>query len=143
LTEATSSVDTLSTAQGDGSAVGASEGTFTGFDIVTGFVVAKDLFGIDGDAAQEVFASDAATTAGNDLSTADFADVDSVVSFIADIVTNETSVMDTAAITTLAITFDDFTAVYLVDNDDTTAPTAGEIELLATVDAVLTTTEIA
>jgi Ca2+-binding RTX toxin-like protein len=144
LSEGTSAVDTVMLDQGDGSAVGAAAGTFSGYDVITGFTLAKDLIDTETGvaAATEVWASTAATTASNDLAASEFTDVDAIVAFINDITANETSVMDTNAITTLAITFDDFTAIYTVDNDATAAVAAAEVELLATVDAIVTATEM-
>jgi len=146
LTETTSAVDTVLYAlQTEGSGVGTVGGTFTGYDTIQGFVLAKDLIDLETNvtAASEVWASTAATAGAADLADTEFNDVDAVAAFMADIVTNQTSVMDTAALTTVAITFSDFSAVYVVDNNDTSDPAVGEIELLAVVeDVILTATEL-
>jgi len=146
LTETTSAVDTVLYAlQTEGSGVGTVGGTFSGFDTITGFTVGADLIDLETNvtAASEVWASTAATTVANDLSDDEYNDVDAVTAFLADIAANETSVVDTNALTTVAITFSDFTAVYVIDNDDTSDPAVGEIELLAVVEnAILTSTEL-
>ena len=157
LTESVSTVDNVVfTAQTEGSAIGVAAGSFTGFDTITGFTVGTDAILFDdanvalstiGSAwvagTNAVSASTDATTDALDLALTEYADVDSVVAYINDVATiTATASLDIVAVTFAATaTTDALTAIYLVDSADATA-TAGEIELLGTVDAVLTATEL-
>jgi Ca2+-binding RTX toxin-like protein len=80
LTETTAAADVLIYLQGDGSAVGTLEGQFTGFDVVTGFG-ATDTVDLTGPTiGAEVFVTESgAETAANDLTDAQFDDVDAVI----------------------------------------------------------------
>ena len=144
LTETTAAIDNVIFDQGDGSAVGVAGGSFTGFDVVTGFTLASDtveVSTITGFITESVVAQTAATTAANDLADAEFDDVDAVLAFLNDGGYTDSNTT-TADIEAVAVTFSDFTAVYLIDNDTTSALTVGEIELLGTFDAILTATEL-
>ncbi|MDA8883346.1 calcium-binding protein [Planktomarina temperata] len=156
LTEATSAADNVVfNALTSGSAVGAGAGTFTGFNVVTGFATSvDDLVFDDGTTALNAFtdtvaggdiivtaggasvvASTAATTATNDLALANIADVDSVVAFLSDGAYTTTGAGD---FNIVAVTFDDFTAVYSVTDAVTGGDiAASEITMIATVDEVL------
>jgi hypothetical protein len=46
------------------------------------------------------------------------------------------------AMDVLSITFSDFTATYIVDNDATAAVAVGEIDLLATFDDILVAADV-
>ena len=149
LTETTSVADTVVYASVlDGSAVGVAAGTFTGYDVITGFTVGTDFIDVDTTSSILTLAGDiqvaamtAATTASNDLTAADFANVNKLVSFLNDGGYTDPSA-GTASTSVVAVTYGTFTAIYAIDNDATTAVAAGEITLLGTVDAVLTATEL-
>lgn len=150
LTETVSAIDYVNfAALTDGSAAGAAAGTFTGYDVITGFKTGTDklVFGSDGaatpvtittriiDGAAVVKAGDAATDASKDLTFADIANVDKLVAYL-----NEAGVAYTPTTSKsdlVAITFGDKTALYAVTNDATAAVVATEIKLLGTVDALL------
>jgi hypothetical protein len=141
--------------------VGAAGGTFSGHDVISGFRTTSDQLRFDagftdGDtsaivavadriiAAADVSASTAASTALNDLSAAEFTDVDSVLAYI-----NDASVMGGTFTYTggadelLAVTdaTSGSTAIYHVDSADTTI-TATEVSLVAVVDAILVSGDI-
>ena len=154
LSETTSAADSFTyTAQGEGSAAGTAGGTWSGFDVVTGFVAGTDTVRFDSNhsdgiadvdalatavTAKNVLASTAATNNALDLADADYTDVDKVVSFLADAHTTVASQLDV-----MAITFSNFTAVYILDNAGAdTVAAATDLELLGTFDAVLTTADL-
>jgi Ca2+-binding RTX toxin-like protein len=140
LTEATSAVDTVVFATvGDGSTA-ATTGSFSGYDVITGFASGKDkldVSAITGAGTEfEVIKSTAPTGTENDLADADFAKVSSVVAFLeANNAVVDNGVADEYVI---AVSFSDFTAIYAIDNDGTANTTveAGEVTLLGTVDVV-------
>jgi hypothetical protein len=144
----------------DGSAAGAAAGTFTGYDVITGFSLTNDIVQFDdagtSTAAQVldqsavttalidaafVVKSTAATLAANDLADSEFTDVDAVVDFLngGGYTTTNTG---TAEVELVAVTFSDFTALYVVNNDTTDAAVASEVTLLGTVDAILTASQL-
>jgi len=147
LTETTAAIDYVTyTALTDGSAAGAGGGTFTGFDVITGFKSTSDKLVFDSGtldtdvdtaiiAAKTVFASTAATAAANDMVQADYADVDSVFNFLTDV---DATGHDNDIV---SITFTDFTALYQV-NDGGDALAETEIKLIGTVDEVLVTGDV-
>lgn len=143
LTETTSAVDTVIYSNAtDGSAVGAAAGTFTGFDTITGFAAGTDKVDVSavlaGVGAATVVAGDAATTAANDLTAADITNVDKVVSFL-----NDGGFTDSvAAQDVVAVTFGNQTALYTVAADGIAGVGAADIQLLGTVDAALTATDL-
>ena len=136
----------------DGSAAVAAAGTFTGYDVITGFKAGTDKLVFDSnyqfdnavntaivDGAVVVKASDAATDAAKDLTAADITNVDKVVAFLA-----EAGVAYTASKNkndVVAITFGDKSALYAINDATGNGVTADEIKLLGTVDAVLTATD--
>lgn len=153
LTETTSAVDdVVFEALGDGSTAPAAAGTFSGFDVITGFVLAKDVISFDAAHTttatiatawiedSEVLAQTAGSTTAIDLTDAEYTDLDSVVAFLADAntIVNNTSTDDYL----FAVTFSNFTALYVVKDDGDDTVSAGEVRLLGTVDAVLTATEL-
>jgi len=145
LTEATEAVDTLTMDQGDGSDVGTAAGTFADFDVITGFTTTSDIIDVSGIAgidAEIIVSQNGATTASNDLADGDHTDVDAVVAFLNDDATNNASLVD-GDIDVVAITFSDYTALYLVDDAGAVGDIlVGEVELLATVDAILVAADI-
>jgi hypothetical protein len=154
LTETTSAGDNVVfAAVTAGSAVGVAAGTFTGFNVITGFTSATDDLVFDsgaafnGDtvdtaiitaAALDVYASTLATGTDNDLAVADAADVDEVLAFL-----NAAGVAHVGAVNgdvdLIAITFADSTSVYTVTDADITDGNivAGELTYVASVDEVL------
>lgn len=145
LTEAVSSIDTVVyAAVTDGSEVGAAEGTFTDFDVITGFVSGVDT--IDNNitlANQEVVvAGSAATGTTNDLTSANYKDMDSVLAFINDSAVEDLvesdGTYDASGAYTFGVTISGVgTAIYAINNDATAAVVIGEIYLLGTVNATL------
>jgi len=148
LTEAVSSIDTVVyAAVTDGSEVGAAEGTFTDFDVITGFVSGVDT--IDNNitlANQEVVvkgtdAGGAVTT--NNLTSANYTDMDSVLAFIndtavEDLVDSAGGVYEASKAYTFGVTISGVgTVIYAINNDATAAVAIDEIYLLGTVDATL------
>ncbi len=147
LTETTAAVDYINfTALTDGSAAGAAAGTFSGFDVITGFATTSDKIRVDSNVtdgttdidvlvtAKIVKASSAAATDSKDLTISDYTNVDKVVAFLNDM----SQAYSNAASDIVAVTFTDFTALYIVNDsgsDDTLAAT--EIKLIGTVDEVL------
>lgn len=149
LTETTSAADYVTfLALTDGSAAGAAAGTFTGYDVITGFATTVDKLVFDSTAtvaadttvgtkiadAKIVKAMNDAASAANDLTAADFTNVDKVVAFLNDLSQAYTNTGNDV----VAVTFGTFTALYAVNDsgsDDTLVAT--EIKLLGTVDAVL------
>lgn len=138
----------------DGSAAGAAAGTFTGYDVITGFKAGTDKLVFDSNyqfdnavdsaivnGAVFVKASDAATDAAKDLTAADITNVDKVVAFLAEAGVAYTA--SNAANDVVAITFGDNTALYAINDATGNGVTADEIKLLGTVDAVLTATDFA
>ena len=139
-----------------GSAAGAAAGTFTGFNVITGFTsLTDDIVFDDGTTAaniftdtiaagdevaqsSDVYASTLATGTDNDLTLANIADVDEVLAFL-----NAAGVAHVGAVNgdvdVIAVTFADSTAVYTVTDADITDGNivAGELTFVATVDEVL------
>jgi hypothetical protein len=154
LTETTSAQDAVVfAALTDGSAAGQAAGTFTGFDVITGFTSGTDdlIFdsayaynnAVTGDIVNgnvTVVAGTAATNAANDLTASDVTNVDKVAKFLSDgAYTTSTATQDDI----VAITFDDFTAVYAVtDAVVGGAIEAGEIKMIGTVDETLVSVDI-
>jgi Ca2+-binding RTX toxin-like protein len=162
LTEATanSSADYLIIASmTDGSADGVAGGTFSGYDVVTGFLSGTDkVLGDSGanasdtttlatalftDAAcKTVMASTAATLAASDLTATTALDVDSVVAFLADGTVagllNNGAGYTAADKSLLGVTVADTnqTFLYALESADTTF-TADEINLVAVLDDVI------
>lgn len=150
LVETTSAADVvLIQALTDGSAAGVATGTFTGFDVITGFKSGTDKVLFDSAATPTyatggtpialtaaVKAGDVATVAANKLTAADFANVDKVVLFL-----NDAGVAFTggAAASTdiVAVTVGTTTAMYTVTNDGTAGVLAAEVKLIGTVDAAM------
>ena len=165
LTETTSAIDVVQiVALTDGSAAGTLGGTFTGFDVVTGFTIdgaADDLVvfdtgvsnanmgndTVDGAVAtvnaKGVVAGTAANGTSNDITATNYTDVDSVVNFYNDagsgIATNNTGV-DIIAVTIGSGT-SAFSAIYAMTDDNGTLD-ATEVALIGTVDATITAAEI-
>jgi Ca2+-binding RTX toxin-like protein len=145
LSEAVSSADdVVIAALTDGSEVGADEGTFTGFDVITGFVSGVDE--IDNNislAHQEVVvAGTLPTGTASDLTSANYTDMDAVFAFLSDTAVEDLIETDgaydasgnyTAGVTIAGVG----TVIYAIENDATAALAIGEITLLATVDATL------
>jgi Ca2+-binding RTX toxin-like protein len=160
LTETTSAADNVGIlALTDGSSAGAAAGTFTGFDVITGFATTVDDIVFDsntnGDDTVDtdivsgsviVVAGTLAVTASNDLTASNYTDVDSVVNFYNDGVTNG-NITSTAGADNdiLAVTLGSgtaaFTALYHIV-DDSAAVDATEITLIATADATLVAGDI-
>lgn len=152
LTESTSAADViLYTSLSDGSAAGSGAGTFSGFDVVTGFKSGTDSIIFDGGAvdfnttiatplstagAVVVKASTVATVAANDLTTTNYTDVDTVVNYLNDAgVAYSPTASD---VDFVVVTFGtSMSAVYAVTNDATAAVTAAEVKLIGTFDTAL------
>jgi len=139
-----------------GSAVGVAAGTFTGFNVITGFTSLTDdiVFDDGGTAANiftdtiaaadivaqsvDVYASTLATGTDSDLALADIADVDEVLTFL-----NAAGVAHVGAVNgdvdAIAITFDASTALYTVTDANILDGNivAGELTFVATIDEVL------
>lgn len=149
LTETTSAADeVVFAALTDGSAAGQVSGTFSGYDVITGFKSGVDDFVFDSNyqndgavdtgnvnGAVTVVAGTAATNASNDLTSADVTNVDKIAAFLSDgTYTTSTATNDDI----VAITFDDFTALYVVTDAVAGGDiAAGEIKMLGTVDETL------
>ena len=164
LTETTSAADNVQMAAvTDGSAAGTAAGTFSGFDVITGFTSGTDDVVFDSDVttgniqndtvdtdivAGTVFvvAGTAATVALSDVDATNYTSVDQIVNFYNDVVTNAGGITtDGANDDILAITFgtgaNAMTAIYSID-DDSAAVDATEIMLIATVDATMVAGDI-
>jgi len=168
LTETTSAADNVVIGTlTEGGSAGTAAGTFTGFNVISGFQVVADVAGtsddvvFDGDGNGDdtvgtdlvdgtlaVIAGTAATTASNDLTTANYTDVDSVVNFYNDNVTNGTITNHSTAggdddimAVTLGSGTAAMTAIYHIV-DDGAAIDAAEVTLIATVDATLAAGDI-
>lgn len=154
LTEAASAADNVVyTALSDGSAAGAAAGTFTGFDVITGFTSGTDDLVFDSNGNLDdtidtdivngsvfVVAGTAATTASNDLTAADVTNVDKVAAFLSDGAYTTSGATQNDIV---AVTFADFTAVYTVTDAVTGgAIAATEIALIGTVDQALVGVDI-
>ena len=101
-----------------------------------------DAFATAIDAVQVVDHA-SATNSSYDLADADFADADKLVTFMND--TGSAVVTNVAAgeLDVVAIVYDTFTGIYIVDNASGAAIVATEIEMLAKVDgAVLTAADL-
>jgi S-layer protein len=151
LTETTAAADVVGyQALTEGSAAGVAAGTFTGFDVVTGFGTG-DTVKFDDDLSDNnianafvdnkyVVASDAAVTASNDLTTAaDFTNVDKVVAFLNDAAGYSGTASEKDVV---GITFGGNTNLYGVSNDGTQAVVATEVTLIGTYDAELAVADI-
>jgi len=156
LTEVTGVLDTIQIqAATAGSAVGSAGGTFTDFNVITGFTTVEDsLVGDNGATSaangetvagadvvfdnKAVYLSTAATADADDMDVADIADVDGVLAFL-----NAAGVGYVGGtngdVDIVAITFADSSAVYSVTDADITDGdiVAGEVTMIATVDDVL------
>jgi hypothetical protein len=161
LTETTSVQDNVVfAALSDGSAAGSVGATFSGYDVITGFTVGTDKLIFDSNyqndgavataiitaLAEDVFASTLATVGANDLAVSEITDADAVAAFLQDVVTNGNNgaaVMQGAGSTDIiGITFGTTsTALYIVDDGGDAIISASEVQLLATVDAVITTAD--
>jgi len=148
LTEATAAGDDVTLNQGDGSAVDTSGGTFADFDVITGFSSGTAATNDDldvtaaGNGTIQVVSQNNATTATNDLADGSHTDADAIRDFF-----NDSGMTFGAAAANdhdiVAVTFSDYTAVYLVDDaDGDNVVDVGEIELLAHVDAVLVANDL-
>ena len=162
LTETTAAADTVTySAQGDGSAATTTGGTITAYDTVTGFDPTLDGFRFDSNTTDanpdndiDVFAGtainavqvvdhQAATNSSYDLADTDFADADKLVTFMNDAGAAVAANAGAGQNDVVAIVFDTFTGIYVVDNASGAAIVAGEIEMLAKVDgAVLTAADL-
>jgi Ca2+-binding RTX toxin-like protein len=152
LTEATQVADVVVvTAATDGSAAGAAAGTFTNYDVITGFVSGSDTIVFDTDittagvqalvdGVKVVLASTAATTDANDLTLANITNVDKVVAFLAD--SGQTFTASKTSV--VAVTFADSntTAIYGIVNNATAGVIATELTLIGTVDATLVAADL-
>lgn len=139
--------DTVKYGLGDGSAVGAASGDFSGFDTVTGFTSASggdviDATGTSDSGGVVIVASDGADSGGANL---DFSadaqlDVDSVVGFLNDssggagLTAGET---DFVAIYDGASGGDSTFLYYVVDDTSGGTIAADEVQLVGSVDALL------
>jgi len=162
LTETTAAADTITySAQGDGSAAATTGGTISGYDTVTGFDPTLDGFRFDSNSADadpnadidafsgtainavQVVDHAAATNSSYDLADADFADADKLVTFMNDAGSAVATNAGAGQNDVVAIVFDTFTGIYIVDNASGAAVAATEIEMLAKVDgAVLTAADL-
>jgi Ca2+-binding RTX toxin-like protein len=160
LTETTSAADNVGIlALTDGSAAVAAAGTFSGFDVITGFATTVDDIVFDsntnGDDTVDtdivsgsviVAAGTAAVTASNDLTTANYTSVDAVVNYYNDAV--NTSAIAAAGNNNdiLAVTLGSgtgvMTALYHIVDDANGIVDASEIVLIATADATLVAGDI-
>jgi hypothetical protein len=149
LTESTSAADDVRfTDTGEGSAVGVATQAFSGYDVITGFTTTVDDIdhneaAFAGQALTFVIANTAAAVAASDLAAADFADVDSVVTFL-----NDGTVEDTLAANSADYVLnEDFlvgvtlgngtTAIYEVMDATAATLVAADVALVAHVDATL------
>lgn len=141
----------------DGSAVGTAGGTFSGFDVITGFATTVDKVVFDSAYANDglvttpladgtvnakfVVAGTAATLASDDLTADNYTNVDTVVRFLASAGTGFTA--DTSETDVVAVTLGTgLTAIYVVQTGAAAAVTAAEITLIGTVDATLVSGDI-
>jgi hypothetical protein len=137
----------------DGAAAGTAAGTFSGYDVITGFTTGTDDIVFDSNTNGDdvvntaiiagsvvVSAATAATTASNDITISNFMDVDQVVNYINDLIANAAYTPDTANADLFAVTIGSgttgTTVLYHVV-DDGAAVDATEITLIATVNGVL------
>jgi hypothetical protein len=163
LTETTSAADNVQIAAvTDGSAAGVAGGTFTGFDVITGFTTLVDDIVFDGSVVTANIQNDTVTTAIvagtsfvkagslavnalNDVDATNYTNVDQIVNYYADLIANGNSTADGTNADTLAITFgtgaNAMTAIYSVV-DDGGGVDATEIMLIATVDETLVAGDI-
>jgi len=163
LTETTSAADNVQIAAvTDGSAAGVAGGTFTGFDVITGFTTAVDDIVFDGSVVTANIQNDTVTTAIvagnsfvkagslavnalNDVDATNYTNVDQIVNYYADLLANSNSTADGTNADTLAITFgtgaNAMTAIYSIV-DDGGGVDATEIMLIATVDETLVAGDI-
>ena len=165
LTETTSAADNVQfVAVTEGSAAGVAAGTFSGFNVITGFTtgtddlvfdsnVTNDNTGIQNDTIQTdilagtvfVVAGSAAVNALNDIDATNYTNVDQVVNFYSDLIVANTITADGTNADLLAVTFgtgaNAMTALYHI-TDDGAGLDATEVMLIATVDATLVGTDI-
>jgi len=159
LTETTSAADNVVfAAVTAGSAAGVAAGTFSGFNVIKGFATTVDDLVFDAGAAfnqdtvdtdiignaagnVQVVKSTAATTDSKDLTMDTYTNVDKVVDFL-----NDGGYTDpnsgTADVSSVVVTFDDFSVVYAISNNATDAIIASEVTMVATVDEVLVSGDI-
>jgi hypothetical protein len=149
LTETVSAADIVVIGDdGYGSAVGTDEGTFSGFNVITGFNTTVDH--IDHNDASFavaantfVIANTAATAAASDLAAANYKDVDSVLAFFNDAEVEDTIAADGADYAAnedilVAVTLGNgTTAIYEIYDATAATLVAGDIALVATVDTKL------
>ena len=162
LTETTSAADNvLVVALTDGGAAGTAAGTFTGFDVITGFTTGTDDIVFDGNtngddtvdtaiftgaggADEVVVAATLAVTASNDITISNYTSVDQVVNYINDLIANGNYVPDSTSTDLFVVTIGSGTSgtsVLYAVVDDGAAVDATEITLIATVNGVLTATD--
>ena len=147
LTETTAANDVVHfDAVSEGSAATGAGGTFSGFDVITGFGTLAaagagaddiDVAGITVAATEfELADQDDATAAADDLADSEYTDVDAVIAFLSG---GGSSVVDNGVVDdyVVAVTFSDFTALYGIADDNDNTVEVGEVTLLGTVDAVL------
>ena len=126
----------------DGSAVGADEGTFTAYDVITGFDTLVDHIDHNGIALSKTFVI-ANTLGAADLAAANFADVDSVLAFLNDATVEDTIAADDADYVlnediVVAVTLGDgTTAIYELNDVAAGTLIAADISLLAVVDTTM------
>jgi hypothetical protein len=149
LAETVSAADqVILTAELQGSAVGTDEGTFTNYNVITGFDTLVDHINHDdasfaGGALTFVVANTAATAAASDLAAANFADVDSVLAFFNDAEVEDTIAADSddyaaAEDILVAVTLGNgTTAIYEIIGATAGTLVAGDIALLGTVDTTM------
>jgi len=146
LTETVSAADVVIISDdGDGSAVGADEGTFTAYNVITGFDTLVDhIDHNDGSFAGQSLTFVVANTLGAaDLAAANFADVDSVLAFFNDATVEDTIAADSADYAAnedilVAVTLGNgTTAIYEIYDATAATLVAGDIALVATVDATM------
>ncbi|MBO6899657.1 MAG: calcium-binding protein [Shimia sp.] len=162
LTETISSTDVVQfVALTDGSDAGVAGGTFSGFNVITGFESGSDKLVFDSDTTTvdsavpggdivngaEIFkAGSDATLALNDLTTSNYTNVDQVLNFLNDAGTafTPTASQDEIIAVTLGTGASAMTAVYAFENDgaDTNPVNAAEISLVGIVDATLVAGDI-
>ena len=125
----------------EGSAAGSEEGTYSAFDVITGFTTTSDH--IDYNTTLTGTGVIAGSVGDADLTSSNYTDADAVLAFV-----NDASIEDLVDATggdyeagqdfLLAVTISGVgTAVYEIINDATAAIVTTEVSLLATVDATM------
>jgi len=127
----------------DGSAAGAVGATFSGFDVITGYVTTEDTIDLSALASTAVVelyknATDA-TLSINDLTTANYTSVDQVVNYMNDIGVAQDAAEYTAVVVKFSSTS---SAIYLVDAGTSAGIVASEIHLIGTVDSAMATGDL-